>query len=55
MKVKLAFVPVAGALPVPVQPVHICCEIMDSGTGELMEKVISAPASNHPVDREGEP
>ena len=55
VKCKLVVVPVAGALPVPVQPVHTCCEIMDSGAGELTENVMSAPALNHPVNGEGEP
>ena len=49
VKCKLVFVPVAGALPVPVQPVHTCCEIIDSGTGELTENVISAPALYQPL------
>jgi hypothetical protein len=54
VKSKLVLVPFAGTLPVPVQLVHTCCVIMDSGTGGLADNVVVAPALYQPLP-EGDP
>ena len=46
---KLVFVPVAGVLPVPVQPVHTFRVIMDSCIGEVIASFMFEPASNQPL------
>lgn len=49
VKLELVLVPFVGALPVPVQPVHTCWVIMDSGTVGLAETAASVPALYQPL------
>jgi hypothetical protein len=48
-KLKLVLFPFVGALPVPVQPVHTCWVISDSGTGGFAEKIVFDPALYQPL------
>ena len=53
VKVTLFEDPVAGTLPVPVQPVVMYCVPVPAETGEVTDSVTDIPALSHPVVGEG--
>jgi hypothetical protein len=49
VKVTVFDVPVAGTLPVPVQPVATYCIPAPPETGDVIDSVIELVALNHPL------
>jgi hypothetical protein len=55
VKVTVLVEPVAGTLPVPVQPFATYCIPVPAETGDVTDSVIEAVALNHPLDGVGLP
>jgi len=55
VKVTVFAEPVAGTLPVPVQPVAMYCIPVPAETGDGTDSVIDVVALNHPLDGVGLP
>jgi len=55
VKVTVFAEPVAGTLPVPVQPVAMYCIPVPAETGDGTDSVIDVVALNHPLEGVGLP